>query len=1041
MLKKFIERPVLSTVISVLIVILGILGLVSLPISQYPDIAPPTVSVSATYTGANADVVLNSVIVPLEEQINGVENMTYMTSTATNEGTATITVNFKVGTDPDLAAVNVQNRVSRATSLLPAEVTQSGVTVTKKQSSNLLIFALYSDDNTYDQTFLQNYAAINLVPQIKRVTGVGDASVFGSRDYSMRIWMKPDVMAVYGLEPADVTTALSEQNIEAAPGKVGENSNQSFQYVMKYTGRLKTVADFENIVIKSLGKGQQLLLKDVARIELGAQNYSQYNLANGKPASGVAVSQTAGSNAQEVIEGTKAVLEEAAKAFPKGIHYVNLVDVNNFLDASIEKVLHTLLEAFILVFIVVFIFLQDFRSTLIPAIAVPVAIVGTFFFLNLFGFTINLLTLFALVLAIGIVVDDAIVVVEAVHAKLDEGYTSARQASIDAMGEISGAIISITLVMSAVFVPVTFITGSAGVFYKQFGITLAISILLSAINALTLSPALSALFLKPHAAAHKKSYLQRFYTAFNTSFEALTNKYKKAVQFLAIRKWIALAVIALFGTGLYWLMKTTPSSFVPNEDTGTIFASISLPPAASLERSDSMSKKVAEIAKTIPAVRNTMQIVGQNFIAGSGSAYSMVIMELKPWKERTKKEESVNEIIKQLFGKTAGIKDASIIFFAPPTISGFGMSGGFEFQLQDKGGHTTDEFYKVGTNFLTALGKRPEIQYATTSFNPNFPQLQLNVNVAKCKEAGITPSSVLSTMQGYYGGSYVSNFNQFGKQYRVIIQADYNYRANEASLNNVKVKTASGTMAPITEFISLKRVYGPESISRFNLFTSISVQGAPNSGYSSGDAIKAIQEVAAETLPAGYGYEFSGITREELTTGSQSAYVFLLCLIFVYFLLSAQYESYLLPLAVLLSLPVGLCGTFLFDKIFGIDNNIYTQVSLIMLIGLLAKNAILIVEFALQRRRKGLPILQAAIEGAEARLRPILMTSLAFIFGLLPLMFATGAGAVGNKSIGTGAVGGMLVGTLFGLLVIPALFVLFQRLQEKIGSKKYDIHD
>ncbi|MFT3827039.1 MAG: efflux RND transporter permease subunit [Chitinophagaceae bacterium] len=1041
MLKTFIERPVLSTVISVLIVILGILGLVSLPIAQYPDIAPPSVTVSANYTGANADVVLNSVIVPLEEQINGVENMTYMTSSATNEGTASITVNFKVGADADLAAVNVQNRVSRANSLLPAEVTKAGVTVTKKQSSNLLIFALYSDDSTYDQTFLQNYAAINLVPKIKRVTGVGDASVFGSRDYSMRIWLKPDVMAIYGLEPADVTTALDEQNIEAAPGKVGENSNQSFQYVMKYTGRLKTVTDFENIIVKSLGKGQQLLLKDVARIELGAQSYSQYNLANGKPASGVAVTQTAGSNAQEVIDGTKAVLEEAAKSFPKGIHYVNLVDVNNFLDASIEKVLSTLLEAFVLVFIVVFIFLQDFRSTLIPAIAVPVAIVGTFFFLNLFGFTINLLTLFALVLAIGIVVDDAIVVVEAVHAKLDEGYTSARQASIDAMGEISGAIISITLVMSAVFLPVTFITGSAGVFYKQFGITLAIAILLSAVNALTLSPALSALFLKPHADRPKRTYLQRFYTAFNTSFTALTNKYKKAVQFFAVRRWMALAVIVVFAGGFYYLIKTTPSSFVPNEDTGTIFSSISLPPASSLERSDSVSKRVDSIVKTIPAVRNTMQIVGQNFIAGSGSAYSMVIMELKPWKERTKKGESVNEIIQQLFAKTAGIKDASIIFFAPPTIQGFGSSGGFEFQLQDKGGHTTEEFYKVGTAFLEALSKRKEIQYASTSFNPNFPQLQLTVNVAKCKEAGISPSSVLNVMQGFYGGSYVSNFNQFGKQYRVIIQADKNYRATEATLNNVKVKTGSGTMAPITEFISLKRVYGPESISRFNLFTSISVQGSPNSGYSSGDAIKVIQEVAAETLPAGYGYEFSGITREELTTGSQSVYVFLLCLIFVYFLLSAQYESYLLPFAVILSLPIGLCGTFLFDKMMGIDNNIYTQVSLIMLIGLLAKNAILIVEFALQRRKKGLPILQAAIEGAEARLRPILMTSLAFIFGLLPLMFASGAGAVGNKSIGTGAVGGMLVGTLFGLLVIPALFVMFQRLQEKIGSKKYDSHE
>ncbi|MFT4155693.1 efflux RND transporter permease subunit [Parafilimonas sp.] len=1037
MLKTFIERPVLSTVISVIIVILGILGLVSLPIAQYPDIAPPTIQVSATYTGANADVVLNSVIVPLEEQINGVENMTYMTSSATNQGTATITVYFKVGTNADLAAVNVQNRVSRATSLLPSEVTQAGVTVTKRQSSNLLIFALYSDDNTYDQTFIQNYAAINLVPQIKRVTGVGDANVFGSKDYTMRIWLKPDVMAIYGLEPSDITTVLDEQNIEAAPGSLGENSNQTFQYVMKYTGRLKSEEEFGGIIVKSLSNGNQLLLKDVARIELGSQTYSSFNYANGRPASGVAVSQVAGSNAKEVIEGTKAVLEDAAKSFPKGLKYTVLVDVDNVLNASIEKVLRTLIEAFVLVFIVVFIFLQDFRSTLIPAISVPVAIIGTFFFLKLFGFSINLLTLFALVLAIGIVVDDAIVVVEAVHAKLDTGYKSSRKAAIDAMSEISTAIVSITLVMSAVFVPVTFITGSAGVFYKQFGLTLAVAIIISAINALTLSPALSALFLKPHHEKTKpKGFVQRFYAAFNTSFEALRGRYKAGVKFLSLKKWLALVIIAIFGAGLYVMMKTTPSSFVPAEDQGTIFASISLPPASSMERTNAITKQIDSIAHSIPVVRNTMQIVGQNFTAGSGSAYGMVIMELKPWNERKEKDQSVSGVIQQLFKKTAGIRDASIIFLSPPTIQGFSASGGFEFQLQDKGGHTTQAFYKVSQAFLAALAKRPEIQYATTSFNPNFPQYQVSVNVAKAKQAGISPESIMSVMQGYFGGSYVSNFNEFGKQYRVIIQSDYKYRTSEASLDNVKVKTSGGDMSPLTTFVTLKRVYGPESISRFNLFSSMSVTGAPNDGYSSGDAIKAIQQVAAQTLPAGYGYEFSGITREELSTGAQSAYVFLLCLIFVYFLLSAQYESYLLPLAVILSLPVGLSGTFLFDKIFGIDNNIYTQVCLIMLIGLLAKNAILIVEFAVQRRKHGLTIINAAIEGAEARLRPILMTSLAFIFGLLPLMLATGAGAVGNKSIGTGAVGGMLIGTLFGLLVIPALFVIFQTLQEKVVKPK-----
>lgn len=1039
MLKTFIKRPVLSTVISIIIVILGIIGLISLPIEQYPNIAPPTIQVSASYTGANADVVLNSVIVPLEEQINGVENMTYMTSTASNQGTGTITVYFEVGTDPDLAAVNVQNRVSRASSLLPAEVTKSGVTVTKRQSSNLLIFALNSNNEAYDQTFIQNYAAINLVPQIKRVKGVGDATVFGTKDYSMRIWLKPEVMAIYGMEPSDVTSALERQNVEAAPGSLGENSNQTFQYVMKYTGRLKSQEAFENIIVKSLGNGNQLRLKDVARIELGAQTYSSFNYINGQPAAGIAVSQVAGSNAREVIEGSKKVLEEAAKSFPEGLNYTILVDVDKVLDASIKKVVTTLIEAFILVFIVVFLFLQDFRSTLIPAIAVPVAIIGTFFFLKLFGFSINLLTLFALLLAIGIVVDDAIVVVEAVHAKLDEGYQSARKASIDAMNEIASAIVSITLVMSAVFIPVTFITGSAGVFYKQFGITLAVAILISALNALTLSPALCALFLKPHSEKkEQKKFIQRFYTAFNASFDSIKDKYKSAVHFLSLKKWLAIMVIAVFGAGLFILMKTTPSSFVPTEDQGTVFASISLPPASTLERTNEIAQKVDSIAHTIPSVNNTMQIVGQNFVAGSGSAYGMIIIELKTWNERKQKDQSINAIVQQLTQKTAGIKDAQVYFFTPPTIQGFSASGGFEFQLQDKGGHSSADFYQVGQEFLVELNKRPEIQYAMTSFSPNFPQFEVSVDVAKAEQAGLSPESLMSVMQGYYGGQYVSNFNEFGKQYRVIIQADTQYRTDEASLNNVKVKTASGEMAPLTTFVTLKKVYGPENISRFNLFSSMSISGAPNDGYSSGDAINAIQETAMETLPAGYGYEFSGITREELNTGSQSVYVFMLCLIFVYFLLSAQYESYLLPLSVILSLPVGLAGTFIFDKFFGIDNNIYTQVCLIMLIGLLAKNAILIVEFARQRREHGLSIVQAAVEGAEARFRPILMTSFAFIFGLLPLMLASGAGAVGNRSIGTGAVGGMIVGTLFGLMVIPTLFVIFQTLQEKVSPLKTD---
>lgn len=1039
MLRRFIERPVLSTVISVIIVILCILGLTSLPISQYPDIAPPTVQVSASYQGANADVVMNSVVVPLEEQINGVENMTYMTSSAGNDGTANITVNFKLGTNPDLAAVNVQNRVTRATSLLPAEVTRAGVTTVKRQSSNLVIFSLYSDVPAYDQTFLQNYATINLIPEIKRISGVGDATVFGQMEYSMRIWLKPDVMASYGLVPADINAALAEQNVEAAPGQFGEQGEQSFQYVIKYTGRLKNAGEFGNIVVRSVGNGQLLRLKDIARIELGALSYSSTTRTNGKQSIGVAIAQTAGSNAKEVIEGTIKVLDDASKSFPAGIHYVTLINVNDFLDASIEKVINTLIEAFILVFLVVFVFLQDLRSTLIPAIAVPVAIIGTFFFLSLFGFTINLLTLFALVLAIGIVVDDAIVVVEAVHAKLDSGYKSARKATIDAMSEISGAIISITMVMAAVFIPVSFITGSAGVFYKQFGLTLAISIILSAVNALTLSPALCAIFLKPHTEGHKKkNFIQRFYTAFNTAFEATTNKYSNSVSFLARKKWVALLGIAVFGGVFYLLMKSTPTGFVPNEDMGTVMSDISLPPGASMERTDEVTQEIAKVAATIPEVQNILRITGRGMLSGTGSNYGMVIMRLKHWDERKNKGEDVQGIIGRMFAKTSGIRDAKVIFFAPPTIQGFGTTGGFEFQLQDKSGGNISRFSTVSTDFLAALNKRPEIQFASTSFNPTFPQFQINVNVARVKEAGLTVNDILNTMQGYYGGVYASNFNQFGKQYRVMYQAEASFRANPEGLNNIYVRNANGTMAPISEFISLDRVYGPQAISRFNLFTSIGVNGSPKPGFSSGDAIKAVQEVAAQVLPAGYGYEFSGITREELSAGGQTVFIFMLVLVFVYFLLCAQYESYILPFAVLLSLPVGLAGAFVFASVFGITNNIYLQITLIMLVGLLAKNAILIVEFAVERRRSGMPVVQAAIEGAKARLRPILMTSFAFILGLVPLMLASGAGAAGNKSIGTGAVGGMLIGTVFGVFVIPVLFIIFQNLQEKISGPPKD---
>ncbi len=1040
MLKRFIERPVLSTVISVLIVLLGILGLVKLPIEQYPNISPPTVQVSATYPGANASTVLQSVIVPLEQQINGVEGMTYMSSSATNTGSASISVFFEVGRDPDQAAVDVQNRISAAQSKLPGVVVKTGVTVRKQQSSNLLIISMYSDKPDYDQKFLQNYAVINVIPQLQRVNGVGAANVFGSAmTYAMRIWLKPDMMAIYGVTPTDISNALNEQNVQAAPGKFGENDHQTFQYVITYTGTLITPEQFGDIIIKATGNGQYLRLKDLARIELGAQTYTGSTATDGKQSVGISISQTPGSNARDVIVNAKKVMEQAAASFPDGVKFTYLVDINQFLDASISKVIHTLVECFILVFLVIFIFLQDLRSTIIHGISVPVAIIGTFFFLYLFGFSINLLTLFALVLAIGIVVDDAIVVVEAVHAKLESGYTSPRKAATDAMGEISGAIVSITLVMASVFLPVTFISGSAGVFYKQFGITLAIAIILSAINALTLSPALAAMFLKPpdHGEdREKKTLLQRFGVAFNAAYDALVAKYVRAIQVISRRWWTVVGIIALFGALFYFLMRATPSSFVPSEDMGTIFVNVSLPPASTMERVQVINQEIDSIARSVPQVQNTMRTLGQNFIAGSGSAYGMVIIRLKPWDQR--KGVSDQDIIQQLKKKTAHIRGASVTFMSQPTISGFGTSGGFTFQIQDRGGHSVADFYRTGQGFLDELSRRPEIQYAATSFNPNFPQYQLSVNVAKCKDAGVSVTDLLNTMQVFYGSSYVSDFNEFGQQYQVIMQADTNYRASTAQLNNIMVKAGDGTMVPVTEFITLTRIYGPETVTRFNLYSSMSVNGSPNDGYSTGEALKAISEAATTALPAGYSFEYSGISREEQNSGSQTVYIFILSLAFVYLLLSALYESYILPFAVLFSLPVGLSGVFVFAKLFGTDNNIYVQISIIMLIGLLAKNAILIVEFALERRRAGMALVQSAIEGAKARLRPILMTSLAFIFGLMPLLFAAGVGAHGDRAIGMGAIGGMLFGTLLGVFVIPGLYILFQGLQEKIKTNQYD---
>jgi hydrophobic/amphiphilic exporter-1 (mainly G- bacteria), HAE1 family len=960
-----------------------------------------------------------------------------MTSTATNDGVGVIEVYFKVGTDPDLASVKVQNRVSRATPLLPVEVTRAGVTVVKRQRGNLLIASLYSDERAYDETFLQNYALINIVPRIKRVTGVGKVTVFGVKDYAMRIWLKPDAMAAYRLMPSDIVAALDEQNLEAAPGKVGENSDQSFMYMMKYPGRLKSAEEFEQIIVKSGDPKQILRLKDVARIELGALSYSSDSATNGKPSVAFSVSQTAGSNAREIINESKAILEEASLSFPRGVHHINLFDADDLLSASIAKVVQTLVEAFLLVFLVVFVFLQDFRSTLIPAIAVPVAIIGTFAFLKLFGFTINLLTLFALVLAIGIVVDDAIVVVEAVHAKLHAGETSARRAALSAMSDIAGAIVSITLVMAAVFVPVTFLSGSVGVFYRQFGLTLAVSILLSAVNALTLSPALCALLLRPHAhgeakRGRPKRALTWFYDRFNRAFEATTRAYMSIVSVLARHAWLGLLIVAVFTAGLVELMRTTSSSFVPDEDQGTIFANITLPPATTTERTGEVAEEIDRIAHEIPEVESTLRIVGENVIAGVGSPYAMIVIRLVHWNDRKGVDTAV--VIRRLREKTSAVRSAEIVLLSPPTVPGFSTTGGFTFDLQDQGGHTFEQFFKVSDDFLAALNERAEIRYAQTPFKPTFPQLRLEVNVAKCEEAGISPRTVLTTMQGYFGGLYASNINLFGKLYRVMVQSDHGYRASPASLGGVFVRVASGEMAPITSFVKLDRISGPDAVTRFNLFSSIPINGAPGDGYSSGDAIRAIRETALEKLPPGYGYEFSGITREEISAGTQSTYVFLLCVVFVYLLLCAQYESYLLPFAVLLSLPLGLVGTFLLARLRGIDNNVYVQIALVMLIGLLAKNAILIVEYSVSLRRKGTALLESATLGAKARFRPILMTSFAFILGLVPLMLSSGAGAAGNRAIGTAAVGGMLLGTLIGPLVIPALYVTFQTLQEKISG-------
>ena len=1018
-LKHFIERPVLASVISIVIVIAGIIGLATLPIEQYPDIAPPTVMVHASYPGASAETIQKSVIVPLEQAINGVENMTYITSSAA-VGSASVTVYFRQGTDPDMAAVNVQNKVSRATGQLPSAVTQIGVSTMKRQTSMVKIFSLYSPDDSYDETFLSNYSKINIEPRILRIPGVGEAFTLGA-DYSMRVWLKPDVMAQYKLIPSDVTAALSEQNIESATGTLGENSENTFQYTMKYRGRYETPEEFGQIVIRSLPDGEVLRLKDVADIELGSESYAYKGYTNGHPGVSTMIFQTAGSNATQVVEDVEALLEEVRAELPKGIEIAHLQSVNDFLYASMNEVLKTLIEAIILVVLVVYVFLQDIRSTLVPTISILVALVGTFAFLSVAGF-----------------------VVEAVQARFDVGYKSSYHATIDAMSGITSAIVTSTLVFMAVFIPVAMMGGTSGIFYTQFGITMAVAVGISAVNALTLSPALCALLLKPYMDENgqmRDNFAARFRKAFNTTFGTMVNKYKHGVLLFIKHKWLMWSTLGLALVALVVLMDTTKTGLVPDEDQGTIMVNVTAAPGSGLAETHLIMEQVADRIEDIPQIRDFMQVAGYGMIAGQGSSYGMCIIKLKDWAERPEKSDAVQAVIGQIYARTADIKDAQIFAVAPPMISGYGTSTGFSLNLQDKAGGELTDFYNIYLKFIGALNQRPEIERAYSTFNINFPQYLVDIDAAKAKRAGVSPSTVLSTLAGYYGGQYVSNINRFSKMYYVTLQADPKYRLDTESLNNVYVRTDSGEMAPLSQFVNLTRVYSSEVLNRFNLYNSIAVNGTAASGYSSGDAIQAIREVAAEVLPKGYGFEFDGITREEAQTGSNTAIIFGICILLIYLILSALYESFFVPFAVILAVPCGLTGSFLMAKAMGLENNIYLQTGIIMLIGLLSKTAILITEYAADRRAGGMSLTQAAVSAAKARLRPILMTVLTCVFGMIPLMLSHGVGANGNSTLGSGVVGGMIVGTLALLFLVPTLFIVFQTLQEKIKPVEFTSPD
>ena len=1038
-LQKFIDRPILSMVISVVILVAGLIGLYALSVEQYPDIAPPTIRVSTTYSGANAEAVQKSVIVPLEEAINGVENMTYMTSTASNTGSAEITVYFKQGTDPDMAAVNVQNKVSTATSLLPAEVTKVGVTTMKRQSSMLMIFGLYSPKGTYDETFLTNYLNINVKPQLQRISGVGEVNVMGG-DYAMRIWLKPDVMAQYELEPADVEAALSSQNIEASIGSIGEDSKNVYQYTLKYRGRLEKEKEFENIVIKAFDDGRVVRLSDIAKVELGSQSYTYTCSVNVSPATTIMINQTSFTNAYEIITSINKYLEELKETLPEDVEVVELMSTKNFLDASINEVIKTLIEAIILVVLVVYVFLQNPRSTLIPTISIFVSLIGTFAAHYEASFSINLLTLFALVLAIGTIVDDAIIVVEAVQTRFDEGYRSPYKAAVDAMNGISSAIVTSTLVFMAVFVPVSFMGGTSGIFYTQFGVTMAVAVGISAINALTLSPALCALILRPNEEiieGRKPGFSTRFRMAFDSSFRRIVQKYKSGVKFFVKRKWVAWASLGFVVVLLFYLMSTTKTGLVPSEDTGSIFVSLDAPAGSTLAETAEIMGQVEKELKDIPQIENFNKVAGFGMGSGSGSSHGMFIVKLKHWDERKGDESSVDAISNEIYRRTAHIKNATIFVFSPPMISGYGTGNSFELYIQDRSGKGIDALSKVTDDFLAELNKRPEIKMAYTSFSSKFPQYRVDIDEAQCQRAGITTQDVINTLSGYFGSIYASNFNRFTKLYRVIIQAPSDSRNSMQSLDNIYVKTTGG-MAPVSQFVKLSKTYGSESLTRFNLFSAINVQGMPADGYSSGDVINAVTEVAARTLPTGYGYEYSGMTREEaqMAGSHDTVIIYCICVLFIYLILCALYESLFVPMAVIMSVPFGLAGSFLFARMWGLENNIYLQTGLIMLIGLLSKTAILVTEYATERRKSGMTLTQAAMSAAAVRLRPILMTALTMVFGMLPLMFASGVGANGNRSLGVGVVGGMVIGTVALLFVTPAFFIVFQYVEERVMSKR-----